>query len=287
MATVLDKIVAHKREEVLEARRRRPLAELRKIVDEMPPARDFEGALREARTAGDGAGKRSCGKGGMNTLFLIAEIKRASPSKGAIRPDLDLGEIGRIYEAAGARAISVLTDERFFRGHLAYIAEVKAAAALPVMRKDFLLDPYQVYEARAYGADAALLIASILPEARLQDMLDLAHELGMSCLVEVHARADRDLVCRELETVLSTGARIVGLNNRNLETFETDLAFSFETVKEIPKDRIAVSESGIWERADVLRLQEAGFDAMLVGEALMRTPDIGRKIEELLGVERT
>jgi len=267
MATILDEIVAYKKEEVAEARRRRPLEELRRISGDLPPARDFIGALRGDR--GD-------------EFALIAEIKRASPSKGMIRAELDPTEIARIYEGHGARAISVLTDERFFRGHLEYIAEVKAAASLPVLRKDFLLDPYQVYEARVCGADAVLLIASILPGARLREMLDTAHELGMSCLVEIHARSDLDLVRREVGAVISAGARIVGLNNRNLETFETDLAFSLETVQKIPKDCINVSESGIRDHEDVLRLCDAGFDAMLVGEALMRAPDIGRKIETLL-----
>ena len=153
MATILDEIVAHKREEVAEARRRRPLEELRRMTDDLPPARDFAGALNEDRADG---------------LALIAEIKRASPSKGVIRAELDPAEIARVYEDHGARAISVLTDERFFQGRLEYIAEVKAVATLPVLRKDFLIDPYQVYEARVYGADAVLLIASILPGDRLQ-----------------------------------------------------------------------------------------------------------------------
>ena len=238
------------------------------MTDDLPPARDFVGALNEGQVDG---------------LALIAEIKRASPSKGVIRAELDPAEIARIYEGHGARAISVLTDERFFQGRLEYIAAVQAVATLPVLRKDFLIDPYQVYEARVYGADAVLLIVSILPGDRLPEMLDTAHELGISCLVEVHARSDPDLVRRELGAAISAGARVVGLNNRNLETFETGLAFSLETAGQIPEDRISVSESGIQDRADVLRLREVGFDAMLVGEALMRVPDIGRKIETLLG----
>ncbi|MCP4252452.1 MAG: indole-3-glycerol phosphate synthase TrpC [Candidatus Scalindua sp.] len=209
-----------------------------------------------------------------NRIKFIAEVKKASPSAGIIREDFNYVDIAKEYEAGGASAISVLTDKEFFKGDLKYLSEIKETVSLPALRKDFIIDPYQIYEARAAGADLVLLIARILNKEEINAFLALSHELGMECLVEVH---DSD----ELEKVLETEAAIIGINNRNLDTFETNLETTLQLYHRIPEGKIVVSESGIRTRADVLVLDEAGIDAILIGETLMRSKDISQKIKEL------
>ncbi len=211
-----------------------------------------------------------------NKIKFIAEIKKASPSAGIIREEFNYINIAKEYEASGASAISVLTDKEFFKGDIKYLSEIKKTVSLPVLRKDFIIDPYQIYEARVAGADLVLLIARILTKERIDSFLTLSRELGMECLVEVH---DND----ELEKVLETEATIVGINNRNLDTFETSLDTTLQLCHQVPEDKIVVSESGTKTRADVLALEEAGIDAILIGETLMRSRDISQKIKELFG----
>lgn len=257
---ILDEIVADKRLE-LEARKRAlPLFELEKEALRQPAPLDFSAALRGER------------------IRLIAEVKRASPSKGLIRADFDPVAIAKIYADNGASAISVLTEVRYFQGSLSYLPEIKAALGdrkIPLLRKDFLTDPYQIYESRAHGADALLLIAAILSPEKLKELLQLSHKLGMSCLVEVHNKA-------ELKIAVESGARIIGINNRDLNTFETDLTTTERLRPLIPKDRIVVSESGIKDRKDMEKLRGWGVDAVLIGESLMAAPDIAAKMKELL-----
>jgi len=209
-----------------------------------------------------------------NRIKFIAEVKKASPSAGIIRDDFNYINIAKEYEVGGASAISVLTDKEFFKGDLKYLSEIKETVSLPALRKDFIIDPYQIYEARAACADLVLLIARILNKEEINAFLALSHKLGMECLVEVH---DND----ELETVLETEAAIIGINNRNLDTFETNLDTTLQLRHRIPEGKIIVSESGIKTRADVLVLEEAGVDAILIGETLMRSRDISQKIKEL------
>jgi indole-3-glycerol phosphate synthase len=258
---ILDQIIAHKREEVADAKRRRPAGELKEALSRAPSPRDFERAICR-------------GEGG--TIRLIAEFKRASPSKGVIRPDLDPASVARRYAAGGASAISVLTDRKFFSGALEDIESVRAAVELPLLRKDFMIDSYQVIEARAAGADAILLIAAALELSEMADLRDAAAELGMASLVEVHNE-------RELEKALAISPGIIGVNNRDLRTFEVDFETTLRLRPLIPEGILVVSESGIRDREDVRRLQEAGVDAILVGESLMRQPDPGRAAAELLG----
>ena len=209
-----------------------------------------------------------------NRIKFIAEIKKASPSAGIIREDFNYIDIAKEYEAGGASAISVLTDKEFFKGDIKYLSEIKETVSLPALRKDFIIDPYQIYEARVAGADLVLLIARILTKEKIDAFLILSQELGMECLVEVH---DND----ELEKVLETEAAIIGINNRNLDTFETNLETTLQLRHRVPEDKIVVSESGIKTRADVLALEEAGIDAILIGETLMRSRNISQKIKEL------
>ncbi len=209
-----------------------------------------------------------------NKIKFIAEVKKASPSAGIIREDFNYLNIAKEYEAGGASAISVLTDKEFFKGDLKYLSEIKKTVSLPVLRKDFIIDPYQIYEAKAAGADLVLLIARILTKEQIDTFLALTHKLGMECLVEVH---DID----ELNTVLETEASIIGINNRNLDTFETNIETTLQLYHLIPEEKIIVSESGIKTRADVLNLEKAGIDAILIGETLMRSQDITQKINEL------
>jgi indole-3-glycerol phosphate synthase len=258
--SILDEIVATKRREVEAARRRMPLEELETQAAESPPARDFRAAL-------DGPGP----------IRLIAEVKKASPSAGVIRPDFDPIVIARAYQAHGADCLSVLTDAPYFQGHLSYLARIRAAVVLPLLRKDFLIDEYQVVEARVAGADAILLIAEILDDARMAALLERARGLGMSALVEFHDAAN-------LPRVLAAGADLVGINNRDLKRFVTDLELTLRLRDRIPPGVVLVAESGIRTRQDVRRLEAAGVDAILVGETLMRSPDIGAAVEELLGL---
>ncbi len=226
----------------------------------MELARGFEAAL--ARPAGE-------------PVRLIAEVKKASPSKGVIRADFDPVGIAKTYAAAGAHALSVLTDHRFFQGDLTFLAEVRGAVSLPILEKDFVIDEFQLYEARALGADAVLLIAAALEAGQLRDYAHVAREVGLSALVEVHNEA-------ELERVIET-ATLIGINNRDLATFETDLATTERVLRHVPDDRIVVSESGIAGREDVERLSALGIDAVLIGETFMRAPVIEDKVRELMG----
>ena len=225
----------------------------------MAGTKDLEGAL-----------KTSSGLG------LIAEVKAASPSKGILRHDMNPSQIALEYQEGGATAISVLTDEKFFHGRLAHLEDVRRAVRLPLLRKDFIIDEYQLVEARTSGADAVLLIAAILDEKKLEALLSSAGRLGLNCLVEVHTEG-------ELKKVLDTPATLVGINNRDLHTFKTDLETTIRLRPLVPEDRTVVSESGIKSRGDVRRLEDAGVDAILVGEALVQSEDIERDIRELMG----
>lgn len=274
---ILDTILADKRIEVAERMARVSLSEVVRAARDAPPPRDFARALRPATPSpleGEGRGEGET-RGSRPSIALIAEIKKASPSKGLIRADFDPVEIAETYEAAGASAISVLTDEKYFQGRLEYLKAVHDAVNLPLLRKDFIVDEYQVHEARAACADAILLIVAALQKDELAKLMFLASDLGMSSLVEVHT-AD------ELETALEVGAKIIGINNRDLRTFEVKLETTLDLAPRIPDDRVLVSESGIRTRADVERLMSAGVDAILVGEALMREQDPGAKVRELL-----
>jgi indole-3-glycerol phosphate synthase len=261
VSDVLDRIVAHKRGEIAAARSATPERELRRRLADAPPPRAFEGALRAAHPMG-----------------LIAEVKKASPSAGIIRADFDPVTIARCYADHGAACISVLTDEHFFQGRLEYLTQVRAAVSIPVLRKDFLLDEYQVLEARAAGADAVLLIAECLNDEKLQRLYTATAELGMQSLIEIYEPANLDRVLR-----LAPRPTFVGVNNRNLQTFVTDLEHCVRIRERLPEGMLLVGESGIHTRAHVERLQAAGIHAMLVGESLMRSPEIGDKVDELLG----
>jgi len=257
---ILQKIIDNRRSEVARQKEILPHSELRRMLADRPPTRDFAGALRG----------RGCA--------VIAEVKRSSPSKGRIRDDFDPASIARTYEESGASAVSILTERKFFEGSAAYVPQIRKAVNLPLLRKYFIVDPYQIAETRVLGGDALLLIARVLEAHELLDCFGLAAELGLAALVEVHDEAD-------LEKALSAGARIVGINNRDLQTFRTDLEVSIRLARRIPKGVTVVSESGIEGRRDIERLMEAGIHAFLVGESLMRETDIGRKLRELLGNE--
>ncbi|HTI50178.1 MAG TPA: indole-3-glycerol phosphate synthase TrpC, partial [Planctomycetaceae bacterium] len=252
MADVLQKIVAHKRGEIAAAKMARPAEALAERLPLAPPVRDFAAALRQ------GQGVR-----------IIAEVKKASPSAGVIRADFDPVAIARTYERHGAACLSVLTDEHFFHGHLDYLTAIRHEVSLPILRKDFLLDRYQVLEARAAGADCILLIAECLDDCALRDLYFYASELGMESLIEIYDPEN-------LDRVLKLEPALVGINNRNLRTFVTDLNHSIRLKELVPASCTVVSESGIHRRADVERLAQAGIRAILVGETLMRAPDIGR-----------
>ncbi len=255
----LDDILASTREAVRSSKLNRPLADLKRRIKDRETPRGFAASL-------------SKGPG----LKLIAELKRASPSKGRLRDPFDPVEIARIYAEEGAAAMSVLTEERFFKGSLEDLVRVRAAVTSPLLRKDFLLDEHQIYEARAFDADAVLLIAAILDDGRLKDFQSLSSDLGMDSLVEVHTEA-------EVDRALSAGARLIGINNRDLATFKTDLETTFRLIRGIPDDRLVVSESGIARRQDIERLSEADLDAVLIGETFMTSSDIRAKVRELLG----
>ncbi len=265
LPAILGRIVADKRQELERRRREEPLGILRtRLAQAAPPTRSLAQALRGP------------------SLGLIAEVKRASPSRGVLRADLDPKALVRTYAIGGAAAISVLTEEQHFQGSLADLEAVRAVLdgrgepRQPVLRKDFLFDAYHLYEARAYGADAVLLIAAVLEPRLLAELLALARTLGMECLVEVHDE-------QELERALAADAQIIGINNRDLRTFEVDLAVSERLRPLIPDGRVVVAESGIHTRADVERLQALGVNAALIGEALVTAEDARAKIGELLG----
>ncbi|WP_018232677.1 indole-3-glycerol phosphate synthase TrpC [Thioalkalivibrio thiocyanodenitrificans] len=259
---ILARILDRKREEIAERMLRTSLEDLRGFIDAAPAVRPFLAAL-EARIEGG----RSA---------VIAEIKKASPSRGVLREDFDPASIARSYEAGGAACLSVLTDRDFFQGADVHLEDARAASSLPVLRKDFIVDAYQVYEARVMGADCVLLIAAALEDARLQDLLMLTHELGMNALIEIHE-------ARELERVLKLDAALIGINNRDLRTFETRLETTLDLVKMIPGNRMVITESGIHTREDVARMREAGVHAFLVGEAFMTAADPGARLAELFG----
>ena len=259
---ILRKIVEYKKGELASARSRLPLAELKARCADAPPVRGFRESLERVDKAGRTA--------------VIAEVKKGSPSKGVIRADFDPVDIAGIYEKNGAACLSVLTDEHFFLGHLDYLARIREVVNIPLLRKDFIFDPYQIWEARATGADAILLIAAMLDLSRLREFAACARELSLDVLLEVH---DED----ELETALETDCRLMGINNRNLRTFVTDLGTTERLCALMPPDRFPVAESGITTRSDVLRLHGAGARAFLIGESLMRQPDIGAKLKEILG----
>jgi indole-3-glycerol phosphate synthase len=272
LPAILGRIVADKRQRLERRRQEEPLAILRQKAGQAPPTRSLAQALRPR--SGQALGGPSLG--------LIAEVKRASPSRGVLRADLDPKALARTYAGSGAAAISVLTEEQHFQGSLDDLKAVRAVLdgrgdpRPPVLRKDFLFDAYHLFEARVYGADAVLLIAAILNPQLLAELLALARTLGLECLVEVHDE-------RELERALAADAQIIGINNRDLRTFEVDLALTERLRPLIPADRVVVAESGIHSRADMQRLQALGVNAVLIGEALVTAEDAAARIRELLG----
>jgi indole-3-glycerol phosphate synthase len=260
VSDILQRIVAVKREEITATRARHSLAGWRALAEARGGLRGFEAALRACVAAGNPA--------------VIAEVKKASPSKGVLRADFEPAAIARSYEAGGAACLSVLTDERFFQGSAACLEQARTACALPVLRKDFIVDEVQVHEARAMGADCVLLIAACLDDAELADLEACARAHGMDVLVEVHDAA-------ELERALALRTRLVGVNNRNLRSFEVSLDTTLDLLPRVPGDRLLVTESGILARADVQRMRAAGVHAFLVGEAFMRAPEPGTALSEL------
>jgi len=256
--TILEDILASKRKEIAEKKKTRPLALLTKELDRRSPPRDFKKSLK---------GKK---------IQLIGEIKKASPIKGLLRDHFDPVELARAYERSGASALSVLTDEPFFQGSLSYVAQVKSAVKIPVLRKEFILDRYQIDESAAAGSDAILLIAALLSKKELTNFIGRSAELGMESLVEVHTEED-------LEKAIACGAEVIGVNNRDLNTFKVDLAVSERLIKKMPKDKIAVSESGIHSREEVAHLEELGFHAVLIGEAFMKHPYLEQAVHEVMG----
>jgi indole-3-glycerol phosphate synthase len=256
--TILEQIIAVKHAEVACMKRQTPLSEWKSMTECLPPARNFRSAI----------GGRDC--------RIIAEVKRCSPSKGVLSRDFDPARIAQVYQENGAAAVSVLTDREFFAGEKEYLIDIRGKVKLPLLRKDFIVDPCQIYETRLLGADAVLLIAGILETGQLADYLAVTQDLGMSALVEIHDGED-------LAKALAAGAGIIGVNNRNLKTFVTDMQTSRDLIAAIPEDRIVVSESGIRTRADIETLMAAGIHAFLIGEALMQAADRGGKLRELLG----
>jgi indole-3-glycerol phosphate synthase len=255
---ILTKIVDKKRDRLASVKSIMPLAELKERIKDIGAPRDFSGAIQRIN----------------GPIRLIAEIKKASPSKGMIRADFDPARIASIYESKGVAAISVLTEEDFFQGHLSYIKMIKEVTTRPVLRKDFIFDEYQIYEARANGADAILLIGAMLDRVKAAEFCYVASKLGMTVLFEVH---DED----DLATALYVDADVIGINNRNLKTLSINLETTFRLKELLPQGKIIVSESGIRARQDVLALQDKGIDAMLIGTSLMESQDIGKKIDEL------
>jgi indole-3-glycerol phosphate synthase len=260
MSDILEKILRVKREEVAAAKRLLPLGALQAEARALEKPRDFVGALRDKISKGIPA--------------VIAEIKKASPSKGVLRPQFDPVAIARSYAQYGAACLSVLTDRQFFQGSPDYLVQARASCALPVLRKDFVIDPYQVYEARAMGADCILLIVAALDDARLVELEGVASALGMSVLVEVHDS-------KECERALQLRTPLLGINNRNLRTFETRLEITLEMLGQIPETKLVVTESGILGAADATRMRAGGVGAFLVGEAFMRATDPGKALAEV------
>jgi len=263
MSDILNKILARKAEEIAAAKRERPLADLRDAARAAPPPRDFVGALRAKIAAGQAA--------------VIAEIKKASPSKGLLRAAFDPAAIAASYATHGAACLSVLTDRDFFQGAPQHLASARAACVLPLLRKDFVIDDYQVFEARAMGADCILLIAAALDGTRMRELESLAQELGMAVLVEVHGVA-------ELTAALALATPLIGINNRDLRSFETRLSTTLDLLPRISTERVVVTESGIRTRADVQLMRKNGVHAFLVGEAFMRAPDPGVELEQIFEI---
>jgi indole-3-glycerol phosphate synthase len=256
---VLKEIIQKKQEKILAAKQQLPEEELKSKVAALPPTRPFLEAINKARQ-----------------ISLIAEIKKASPSRGVIRENFNPQEIAKVYEAVGAQAISVLTEEDFFQGSLNYLQEVKSVVKLPILRKDFILEPYQVYESRYFGADALLLIADLLSKDKLKELIQLAESLSLDCLVEVHTE-------KELSKVLSLKAPLIGINNRDLHTLEVDSKTTERLFPLTPKEAVVVVESGLKAHKDVLFLRIMGVKAVLIGEAFMQAENIAAKVEEVMG----
>lgn len=259
MTNILEKILTRKRVEVEEVQRQRPLRDLMKQADDLPKPKDFIAPLQNSPP-----------------IRLIAEVKKASPSQGLIRADFDPVAIAQAYAAGGASCLSVLTDVDFFQGSIDYLTAIRKAVDLPILRKDFVVHPYQVFEARVAGADAVLLIAECLNRQELRSIYQLVRELGMTALVELYDR-------KNLDNVLNTGARLIGVNNRNLKTFDVDLNHTIRIRKEIPADKIVVAESGIATRDDATLLESNAINAMLVGESLMRQENVVEATKTLVG----
>jgi indole-3-glycerol phosphate synthase len=262
MSDILEKIVAVKHQEVAAALARKPLAAMRADAESRVLTRDFVGAMRDKIAAGLPA--------------VIAEVKKASPSKGVLRADFIAADIAQSYAEHGAACLSVLTDQQFFQGSIDYLKQARASCDLPVLRKDFMLDPYQVYEARAMGADCILLIAACLDDAQMQSLEALALSLDMAVLVEVHDGA-------ELQRALKLKTPLLGINNRNLKTFDVSLSTTLGLLKDVPASHLLVTESGISTAADVQRMRAAGVHAFLVGEVFMRADEPGQALAELFG----
>jgi indole-3-glycerol phosphate synthase len=259
LSTILEKIVATKRLEIEKAKLQCSLADLKRELSSASPLRDFHAALA-----------------GHEDIRLIAEVKKASPSKGVIREDFDPVSIAKAYQAGGAAALSVLTDRDYFQGDLNYLTQIRSQVDLPLLRKDFILDEYQIVEARLAGADAVLLIAECLSAAELMHLYTIARDLGMHALIELYEREN-------LDAVLATGCPLVGVNNRDLHTFEVDLHHTIRMKELIPSDRCVVGESGIFTNDDAKLLHDAGVQAILVGESLMRQANITQAVQSLLG----
>lgn len=259
MKGILKDIIAKKKEKIVLAKQALPEEELKARIKSMPEARPFIEAINKPRV-----------------ISLIAEIKKSSPSQGIIRKDFNFKDIALTYQDAGAQAISVLTEEDYFLGSIAYINEIKNTVNLPVLRKDFIFEPYQVYESRFYGADAILLIADLLSKEKLSELTGLVFDLGLDCLVEAHTE-------KELKKVLSLKLPLIGINNRDLHTFEVDLKTIERLFTLIPKDKVIVVESGIRAHQDMLFLKVLGVNAVLIGEAFMSAQDIRKKVEEVMG----
>lgn len=261
---ILDDIIANKKIELEKLKLYFTPEDFRERIGHLKPIRDFEKALLP---------------NGKNPVRIIAEVKKASPSKGVLREDFFPFDIARVYETFGAAAISVVTEEKFFKGRFDYLPSICANLKIPVLRKDFIIDEIQIYETRAAGADAVLLIVAILGKDRLKALMDVCAELKMPAMVEVHDE-------RELEVALDAGASIVGVNNRDLKTFQTDINTTIRLAPYVPKDRLLVSESGINTFEDIMLLMENGANAFLIGETLVKEKDIGKKLKELRGVGR-
>ncbi|PKN10141.1 MAG: indole-3-glycerol phosphate synthase TrpC [Deltaproteobacteria bacterium HGW-Deltaproteobacteria-7] len=254
---ILDKIIETKKEEVAQLKRQTTISALQKIITQLEPCRNFHQALRA------------------DACNIIAEVKCASPSRGRLIADFDPVSIAGLYEKNGAAAISVLTDEKYFSGHKNYLTQIRQNVMLPLLRKDFIIDEIQIYETRAIAADAVLLIVRVLGQ-KLTEFILLSKELGLNPLVEVHTE-------EELDLALAANANIIGINNRNLDTFVTDIETSRKLSARIPRDKIVVAESGIKERKDITSLMRAGMNAFLIGEGLITAPDIGKKLREVRG----